>query len=515
MAPATAIATPEVDIDRIDVVDGFNARKKMDKDELQRLADTIKESGLVQPVSVAPRDDGRYDLVSGHRRLEAAKKAGLKKVKVTVSGGNPHAEAFYENNQRVDLNPIETALGLKALAEEFNLETNKKIAAKAGKSEQWVGEHLRLLSLPKRVQTYIASGDVPMAAEGLLRPIAETSPRVAAAICEVGKAEGHRGQQFVNRFSEIIGRTAQADLKNMPTMVSVPRFSLSDVIPDLNPEKAEHKKLIARLNEVFPSWGIETEDPRIELAEHEIDAAKAAGCLVEHLNSNGFGPQFIIDQEFGADLVERAIERRHQEADERAKAEAEAKAQRKAEKKAANQKAREEREANGEETPQAAAKLAAELARRFNDDLGVNLLKRRGTKAARHGLARAKAVAYLVVEDNPDLAGRGLRFTIEGLRDVQTKPLKGGGQKEKVTYADDAACTAELLRRIDNARSEAEVMEVLTEAIIAAILADNKAEPQSRRPHWHGPTELLARTLKAEIRELRPRRPRKPQRKAA
>jgi ParB family transcriptional regulator, chromosome partitioning protein len=511
MAPATAIATPEVDIDRIDVVDGFNARKKMDKDELQRLADTIKESGLVQPISVAPKDNGRYDLVVGHRRLEAAKKAGLKKVKVTVSDGNPHAEAFYENNQRVDLNPIETALGLKALAEEFNLETNKKIAAKAGKSEQWVGEHLRLLNLPKRVQTYIASGDVPMAAEGLLRPIAEVSPRVAAAICEVGKAEGHRGQQFVNRFGEIIGRTAHADLKNMPTMVSVPRFRLSDVIPDLNPKKAEHKKLIARLNEVFPSWGIESEDPRIELAEHEIDAARAAGCLVEHLNSNGFGPQFIIDQEFGADLVERAIERRHREADERAKAEAE----RTAEKKAANQKAREEREANGEETPQAQARLAAELARRFNDDLGGTLLKRRGAKATKHGLARAKAVAYLVVDDNPSLAGRGLRFTIESLRDVQTKPLKGGGQKEKVTYADDAACAAELLRRIDNARSEAEVMEVLTEAFIAAILADNKAEPQSRRPHWHGPTDLLAKTLKAEIKELRPRRPRKPQRKAA
>jgi ParB family transcriptional regulator, chromosome partitioning protein len=265
MATATAIATPEVEIDRIDVVDGFNARKKMDKDELQRLADTIKESGLVQPISVAPKDNGRYDLVAGHRRLEAAKEAGLKKVKVTVSDGNPHAEAFYENNQRVDLNPIETALGLKALAEEFNLDTNKKIAAKAGKSEQWVGEHLRLLNLPKRVQTYIASGDAPMAAEGFLRPIAEVSPRVAAAICEVGKAEGHRGQQFVNRFGEIIGRTAQADLKNMPTMVSVPRFRLSDVIPDLDPKKAEHKKLIARLNEVFPSYGYESEDPRIEL----------------------------------------------------------------------------------------------------------------------------------------------------------------------------------------------------------------------------------------------------------
>ena len=511
----TAVATPEVDIAKIDVVDGFNARKKMDRDELQRLADTIKESGLVQPISVAAKDDGRYDLVAGHRRLEAAKLAGLTKVRITISEGNPHAEAFYENNQRVDLNPIETALGLKALAEEFNLETNKKIAAKAGKSEQWVGEHLRLLTLPKRVQSYIASGDVPMAAEPLLRPVAEVSPRVAAAICEVGREEGHRGQQFVNRFGDIVGSTAHAELKQMPTMVSVPRFRLSDVIPDLDPKRSEHQKLIDRLNEVFPSYGFEKDDPRVELAEHEIDAARAAGCLVEHLNRHGFGSQFIIDQEFAADLVERAIERRHKEAEERAKAEAEAKARRKEDKKAANQKAREEREANGEETPQAAAKLAAELARRFNDDLGSNLMKRRGTKAKKHGLARAKAIAYLVVSDNPDLAGRGLRFTLENLRDVETKALRSGGQKEKVTYAADAACTAELLRRIDNARTEAEVNEVLTEAIIAAMLADNKAVPQSRRPRWFGPTDELEKTLKAEIKELRPRRPRKPQKKAA
>lgn len=511
----TAVATPEVDIAKIDVVEGFNARKKMDKDELQRLADTIKQSGLVQPISVIPKEDGRFDLVAGHRRLEAARLAGLTRVKYTIAEGNPHAAAFHENNQRVDLNPIEKALGLKALAEEFNLETNEKIAVKARESAAWVGEHLRLLTLPKRVQNYIASGDVPVAAERLLRPIAEVSPRVAAAICEVAKDEGHRGQQFCNRFGDIVGRIAHAELKQMPAIISVPRFRLSDVVPDLDPKRSEHKELIERLNEVFPSHGFEKDDPRVELAEHEIDAARAAGCLVEHLNRHGFGPQFIIDREFAADLVERAIERRHTEAEERAKAEAEAKAKRREDKKAANQKAREEREANGEESPQAAAKLAAELARRFNDDLGANLMRRRGTNVKKHGLARAKAVAYLVVADNPDLAGRGLRFTLENLRDVRTKTLKSGGQKEKVTYADDQACTLELFRRIDNAKTEAEVNEVLTEAIIAAILADNKAEPQSRRPHWWGPIEGLEKVLKAEIKELRPRRPRKPQKKAA
>ncbi len=126
----TGQATPEVDIDLIDVVDDFNARQKFPKDELEQLAATIEETGLVQPIKVKKRSDGRFDLVAGERRFRAAKIAGRKKIEITLSTGNPVTETLVENIHRSDLNPIETALGLQAFAEEHNLDTYKKIGAK-------------------------------------------------------------------------------------------------------------------------------------------------------------------------------------------------------------------------------------------------------------------------------------------------------------------------------------------------------------------------------------------------
>ena len=133
---ADALATPEIAIDLIDVVDDFNARKKFPKDELEQLAGTIKETGLVQPIKVKKKDDGRFDLVAGERRFRAAKIAGREKIEVTLSTGNPVLESAIENFQRSDLDPIETALGLKAVAEEFNLDTYKKIADKVRPSSR-------------------------------------------------------------------------------------------------------------------------------------------------------------------------------------------------------------------------------------------------------------------------------------------------------------------------------------------------------------------------------------------
>jgi ParB family transcriptional regulator, chromosome partitioning protein len=173
---ADALATPQVDIDLIDVVDDFNARQQFPKEELEQLAGTIEETGLVQPIKVKKKPDGRFDLVAGERRFRAAKIAGLKTIEITLSTGNPVTETLVENIHRSNLNPIETALGLKAFAEEHNLETYKKIGAKVRKREDWVGAHMRLLKLPKSVQRYIATGDVPAEAEPLLRR-SRRSPR--------------------------------------------------------------------------------------------------------------------------------------------------------------------------------------------------------------------------------------------------------------------------------------------------------------------------------------------------
>jgi ParB family transcriptional regulator, chromosome partitioning protein len=122
-------------------------------------------------------------VIAGHRRLEAAKLAGIKKVPVHVrENGNARAAALSENLHREDLDPIDTARGLVELAAELNLTTNKKIAEALDVSDSWVSQHLRLLRLPEGVQTYIAEGHIPVEAERDLRGIAKVSPRIAECI---------------------------------------------------------------------------------------------------------------------------------------------------------------------------------------------------------------------------------------------------------------------------------------------------------------------------------------------
>src|SRR4029077_19447745 len=175
---ATKVRSPEVDINLIHVVDGFNSRQHFDPDELKRMAETMKLDGIVAPLRLKQREDGEFDLVAGERRYRAAKIAGLKKVPWVPSTGNARAEAFIENMHREDLNPIEAALDLKAFGEEFGLTTDEAIAkrAKVGKTltagAKWVGAHRRLLDLPDEVQAHIAAGDVPVPAAPQLRQVA-------------------------------------------------------------------------------------------------------------------------------------------------------------------------------------------------------------------------------------------------------------------------------------------------------------------------------------------------------
>jgi ParB/RepB/Spo0J family partition protein len=500
----TQLVTPEVEVDKIEVVDGFNSRRHFDQAELKALAKTIEENGMIEPLAVKRLAEDRFALVAGERRYRAAKIAGLKKVPVVLRSGNARAEAFIENHHRADLNPIETALDLRAYGQEFGKSTAKDIAKLAGKRPEWVADHLRLLNLPQEVQRYISEGHVPMSAEPKLRKIAEGFPAVAVAVCEVAKQNEITGKAFLDRFPELFAAAAEVKVAGKPPMISARRFRVSEVA-----KGKKGKALVEKVNSVLPHYR-QSEDPEVELGEAELDAARAAGCLVELPSErNGYRSVvgFITDKAFAADLIDREvdrIEKEHAEAQARAEAE-------KADKKAVQQKLREERKASGEETPQAKAKRLAKLARRFNEDLGNNLL--RGRRAARrrsHGLQRAKAIAYLLIEQNEDLAAQGLRLTSPQLQEVEVKTLKSGKRKETVIYPDPAACRAELERRVEAARTEAEVMETLSEALIAAHLADEEELPRSKRVHWrHSLPAKAEKLLSAEIKEMRPRRSRK------
>ncbi|GAB4438027.1 MAG: ParB/RepB/Spo0J family partition protein [Anaerolineae bacterium] len=136
-------------------------RQVMNPDELQELAASIAEHGLIQPLVVTRGEDG-YQLIAGERRWRASQIAGLTHVPVVVKETTPQQMlelAIVENIQRADLNPLEEAQAFAHLMEEFGL-TQEAVAERVGKSRTAVANTLRLLNLPDDLKSALAEGKI-------------------------------------------------------------------------------------------------------------------------------------------------------------------------------------------------------------------------------------------------------------------------------------------------------------------------------------------------------------------
>ena len=153
----------EIDIDMI-VPNPTQPRTQFDEEALDELADSIRQLGVIQPVTVKKGADGKYVIISGERRWRAAQRADLKRLPVyirDVDDGNLHAMALVENIQRQDLNAIEIALGMQRLIDECHL-TQDALSEKVGKKRSSVSNYLRLLKLPNEVQLALKEGLISM-----------------------------------------------------------------------------------------------------------------------------------------------------------------------------------------------------------------------------------------------------------------------------------------------------------------------------------------------------------------
>ena len=136
-------------------------RKSFDPAELETLAESINQYGMIQPITVRAMD-GMYQIITGERRWRAARMAGLSEVPVMIitADDKKAAElALVENIQRSDLNPIEEAMGFTALIEEHGL-TQDEAAKRIGKSRSAVTNSLRLLKLPESIRKMIENGSL-------------------------------------------------------------------------------------------------------------------------------------------------------------------------------------------------------------------------------------------------------------------------------------------------------------------------------------------------------------------
>ena len=136
-----------VDLDKL-MAREDQPRKSFDDDSLKELANSIKADGVIQPIVVRKVND-RYEIIAGERRFRASKLAGLEKVPVVVKNVTDRKArelALVENIQREDLNPIEEAISLKTLMEEYKL-TQQELSDIIGKSRSYIANNLRLLNL--------------------------------------------------------------------------------------------------------------------------------------------------------------------------------------------------------------------------------------------------------------------------------------------------------------------------------------------------------------------------------
>jgi len=168
LIPAAEVSGPgmsEVAVDLI-VPNPMQPRQALDMEALQELADSIREHGLIQPLIVTsiqdPTSDAQYQIITGERRWEAAKMAGLTRVPVIVKEATPQEMlelALVENIQRADLNPLEEAAAYRQLMDDFGL-TQEQVAEKVGKSRVTVANSVRLLRLPVEIKRALAEGQI-------------------------------------------------------------------------------------------------------------------------------------------------------------------------------------------------------------------------------------------------------------------------------------------------------------------------------------------------------------------
>ena len=146
-------AINEIEIDKIDP-NPDQPRRNFDAESLQELAISIRELGIVQPLSLRTTSDGRYQIIAGERRWRAATLAGLPTVPAyvrTASDSEVTEMALIENIQREDLNAIEVALAFKKLIDTYSL-TQERLSERLGKKRATIANHLRLLKLPAEIQ---------------------------------------------------------------------------------------------------------------------------------------------------------------------------------------------------------------------------------------------------------------------------------------------------------------------------------------------------------------------------
>lgn len=197
-------------------------RREFDEEALQELAASIKELGLVQPITVRQVAPDQYQIIAGERRWRASQLAGLEAIPAyirTIDDENVMELALVENIQREDLNAIEIALAYEKLMEREGM-TQEKVSERVGKSRAAIANYLRLLRLPAQVQMALQKKEIDM---GHARAILSLdSPSLQLKLFREVQKNGYSVRRVEQRAKEMKLQAENPDAANAPKRNSVP-----------------------------------------------------------------------------------------------------------------------------------------------------------------------------------------------------------------------------------------------------------------------------------------------------
>ncbi|HKT50862.1 MAG TPA: ParB/RepB/Spo0J family partition protein [Candidatus Angelobacter sp.] len=211
-APTLSQSPAEIAIDLIDP-NPYQTRRQIREESLIELTDSIRASGVVQPVVLRPAAGGRFQLVAGERRWLASKRAGKTTIPAVVrqiSNEQAMEITIIENLQREDLNPIEQARAFERLSREFGL-TQEQIATRTGKDRASIANFIRLLKLPATVQDNLESGALSFGHGKALVSLAGFPDHLEKATHEVLQK-----QLSVRQTEELVNRLLNPDISEKP-----------------------------------------------------------------------------------------------------------------------------------------------------------------------------------------------------------------------------------------------------------------------------------------------------------
>ena len=208
----------EIDLNKIKV-NPNQPRREFNPEVLQELTDSIKEIGIIQPITLRETAEDEYQIIAGERRFRAAQMAGLKTIPAyirTASDENVMEMALIENIQREDLNSVEIALAYQHLLDQYKL-TQERLSERVGKNRATIANYLRLLKLPAEIQMGLQNKQIEMAHARAL--VSLSDPKLQVKMYREIVENGYS----VRRVEEVVKSLTQGEVVNVGGKKLIPK----------------------------------------------------------------------------------------------------------------------------------------------------------------------------------------------------------------------------------------------------------------------------------------------------